>query len=192
MHNFSIFQWMHVFFLFFFLTVQTLLGGGEGVIFSFSAALPLPFPFPFPPGGGVTKVALVTLYTMIQQYTQLALLCAWLITHTSSYRYRLQYLHHACMHVSCTCTFRDSESVTCGFLVALPAFPLWGGGTEPATGTSEFVQYCTTILFNAHVQIYIAGNLSRLRLYLPSASSLWDHFLSPRCSGTEPCAGTAV
>ena len=37
------------FFLFFFLTVQTLPGG---VIFSFSAALPLPFPFPFPLEGG--------------------------------------------------------------------------------------------------------------------------------------------
>ena len=176
----------------FFLFFSNLTGGCLFLFGCPSPSLPLPLSHSLSPWRGVTKVALVTLYTMIQQYTQLALLCAWLITHTSSYRYRLQYLHHACMHVSCTCTFRDSESVTCGFLVALPAFPLWGGGTEPATGTSEFVQYCTTILFNAHVQIYIAGNLSRLRLYLPSASSLWDRFLSPCCSGTEPCAGTAV
>ena len=93
MHNFSVFQWVHV------STYQGL------CLFLFGC----PFPSPSPslsPWRGVTKVvlvvfvvaALVILYTIIWQYTHLvALLCTWHIKHSYSYRYRLQYLHNACI-----------------------------------------------------------------------------------------------
>ena len=95
----------------------------RGFIFSFSVAFSLSLPLPLSPLEGVTKVVVVAtmviLHTMIWQYTHLvALLCTWHITHTYSYRYRLQYLHHACimyMYLRRLCRYHlwSSCSISC-------------------------------------------------------------------------------